>query len=82
MSSEVYHTWDCEEAFRVMASDTPDCYNAMKHALERKNKQINELVTEVRTDLTKQERIKINTLLIIDIHQQTILDLLIKQNTT
>lgn len=65
-----------------MATGEPDCYNAMKKALERKNKQINELVTEVRTDLSKQERIKVNTLLIIDIHQQTTLDNLIKENTT
>ena len=40
----------------------------MKKTLARKNNQINELVVEVRTDLSKQARIKVNTLLIIDIH--------------
>ncbi|CAL6054637.1 Dynein_heavy chain [Hexamita inflata] len=82
VASEVYHTWDCEEAFRVMETGEGDAYNAMKKAHARKTTQINELVTEVRTELTKQARIKINTLLIIDIHNQTILDNLIKQNTT
>lgn len=40
----------------------------MKKNLQRKTDQITELVTEVRTDLSKQARVKVNTLLIIDIH--------------
>ena len=55
MSSEVFHTWDMEEAFRIINndSDSAEAHNAMKTNLERKSDQITELVTEVRTDLTK-----------------------------
>ena len=57
-------------------------HNGMKKYLLRKTDHISELVTEVRADLTKQQRIKVNTLLIVDIHNQTIIDNLIKQNIT
>eukprot|EP00702_Spironucleus_salmonicida_P008256 EST49547.1 Dynein heavy chain [Spironucleus salmonicida] len=82
VASEVYHTWDCEDAFRLINSDSDNTenHNAMKVNLQRKNEQIDNLVTEIRTDLSKTARIKINTLLIVDIHHQTILDELIKQN--
>lgn len=75
VGSEVYHTWDCEEAFRGIEKGE---HNAMKRYLQRKTDHINELVAEVRTDLSKQARIKVNTLLIVDIHSQTIIDNLIK----
>lgn len=34
-------------------STSADAHNAMKKMMERQNKHINELVAEVRTDLTK-----------------------------
>ena len=40
----------------------------MKEYLSTLNKQLDELVLIVRTDLTPNERKKINTVLIIDVH--------------
>ena len=46
---------------------------AMKEYLTTLNRQLDELVLIVRTDLTPNERKKINTVLIIDVHARLVM---------
>lgn len=46
----------------------------MKDYLEQQNRQLDELVLQVRGDLTKNDRKKFNTILIVDVHARDIVE--------
>jgi dynein heavy chain len=50
----------------------------MKEYLEVVNKQLDELVVRVRSDLTKNDRRKFNTLLIVDVHARDIIETFVR----
>jgi dynein heavy chain len=53
----------------------------MKEYLEVVNRQLGELVTKVRSNLTKNDRRKFNTVLIIDIHARDIIDSFVRDRS-
>ena len=46
----------------------------MKEFAKKQHKQINDLVVKIRSPLTKNDRAKFNTVLIIDVHARDIID--------
>ena len=51
----------------------------MKEYLECVNKQLDELVVRVRSDLSKNDRKKFNTVLIIDVHARDIIEAFVRE---
>jgi dynein heavy chain len=54
---------------------------AMKEYLEVVNRQLDELVARVRSQLTKNDRRKLNTVLIIDIHARDMIDTFVRDRS-
>lgn len=52
----------------------------MKEYLKKMNSQLDELVVQVRSNLSKNDRKKYNTLLIIDVHARDIIDNFVKDS--
>jgi len=75
--SLVWWTWEVEDAFRSVREGDK---HAMKTLEARLTKQLVQLVAMVRQDLTKINRKKVNTLLIIDVHSRDIVDLFIRES--
>ncbi|XP_030593055.1 dynein heavy chain 10, axonemal isoform X2 [Archocentrus centrarchus] len=70
-ANQVWWTWEVEDVFEKVK-------NGQKHALknyaEKVHKQIDELVTRIIQPLKKNDRRKLNTVLIIDVHARDIVD--------
>ena len=69
-AGQIWWTWEVEEAFRRVKDDN----KAMKNLNVRLTGQLNDLVANVRTNLSSTARKKINTLIIIDVHARDIVD--------
>jgi dynein heavy chain len=75
--SQTWWTWETEDTFlRVRSGDK----YAMKAYAERQSRQLMDLVAKVRQPIEKQERIKVNTLLIVDIHARDIIDSFVRDS--
>lgn len=70
-ANQIWWTWEVEDVFEKVK-------NGQKHALknyaEKIHKQIDELVTRIIQPLKKNDRRKLNTVLIIDVHARDIVD--------
>jgi dynein heavy chain len=75
--SQIWWTWETEDTFRRVR--TGDKY-AMKVYAERQTAQLLELVSKVRQNIGRQERAKVNTLLIVDIHARDIIDAFVRDS--
>jgi dynein heavy chain len=53
---------------------------AMKDESAKQTKDLNDLIDLVRTDLNSQDRKKINSLIIIDVHARDIVDRFVKDS--
>ncbi|KAM8812104.1 dynein axonemal heavy chain 10 [Rhynchonycteris naso] len=74
-ASQVWWTWEVEDVFRKLkAGEKP----AMKSYGRKMHRQIDELVTRITTPLSKNDRKKYNTVLIIDVHARDIVDSFIR----
>ncbi|VDL94305.1 unnamed protein product [Schistocephalus solidus] len=70
-ASQIWSTWEVEDVFKQMSSGGK---SAMKHYGQQLHQQLNEVVARVRGDLTKNDRTKLTTMLIIDVHLRDIVD--------
>ena len=77
LGSQIWWTWEVEDTFRKVVKG--DKY-AMKDYLSKSTGQLNDMVHRVRSPLTKLERKKINTLLIIDVHARDIVDTFVRDS--
>lgn len=75
--SQVWWTWEVEEAFRQVRNG--DKY-AMKNLSAKLATQLSELVSEVRADMSSLDRKKVNTLLIVDVHARDIIDRFVRDS--
>jgi dynein heavy chain len=75
--TQIWWTWEVEDVFRRVS--TGDKY-AMKTLEVKLTKQLNDLVAAVREKLDKQTRVKVNTLLIIDVHARDIVDTFVRDS--
>ena len=54
--------------------------NGMKNELKNQNKQVTDLVILVRSDISKQQRKKVNSLIILDVHARDIVDRFVRDS--
>ncbi|XP_027269695.1 dynein heavy chain 10, axonemal isoform X2 [Cricetulus griseus] len=74
-ASQVWWTWEVEDVFnKVKQGDK----QAMKNYGKKMHKQIDDLVTRITLELSKNDRKKYNTVLIIDVHARDIVDSFIR----
>uniref|UniRef100_I3N0B0 Dynein axonemal heavy chain 10 n=1 Tax=Ictidomys tridecemlineatus TaxID=43179 RepID=I3N0B0_ICTTR len=74
-ASQVWWTWEVEDVFhKVQAGEK----QAMKNYGKKMHRQIDELVTRITKSLSKNDRKKYNTVLIIDVHARDIVDSFIR----
>ncbi|XP_073737373.1 dynein axonemal heavy chain 10 [Callorhinus ursinus] len=72
---QVWWTWEVEDVFhRVQEGEK----QAMKDYGKKMHQQIDELVTRITMPLSKNDRKKLNTVLIIDVHARDIVDSFIR----
>lgn len=70
-ANQVWWTWEVEDVFqKVKKGET----QALKNYAKKMHKQIDELVTRITQPMKKNDRRKINTVLIIDVHARDIVD--------
>eukprot|EP00048_Salpingoeca_helianthica_P012901 m.192885 g.192885 ORF g.192885 m.192885 type:complete len:4604 (+) comp15437_c5_seq116:137-13948(+) len=75
--SQVWWTWEVEDVFsRVAQGDK----KAMKVYSKKLHGQIDEMVVKVRMDLSSNERKKLNTMLIVDVHARDIVDRFVRDS--
>ncbi|TKS80370.1 Dynein heavy chain 10, axonemal [Collichthys lucidus] len=70
-ANQVWWTWELEDAFESMEKGDKD---AVKNFSKKVHHQIDELVTRIAQPMKKNDRRKINTVLIIDVHARDIVD--------
>lgn len=70
-ANQVWWTWEVEDVFKNVAKGEK-C--ALKNYAKRMHQQIDELVTRITQPIKKNDRRKINTVLIIDVHARDIVD--------
>lgn len=74
-ASQVWWTWEVEDVFnKVKQGDK----QAMKNYGKKMHQQIDDLVTRITMELSKNDRKKYNTVLIIDVHARDIVDSFIR----
>ncbi|PVD32839.1 hypothetical protein C0Q70_08286 [Pomacea canaliculata] len=69
--NQVWWTWEVEDVFRKVKKGHK---TALKDYAKKLHGQIDELVVKVRSQLSKNDRSKYNTVLIIDVHARDIID--------
>ncbi|ESN91800.1 hypothetical protein HELRODRAFT_96436 [Helobdella robusta] len=75
--NQVWWTWGVEDVFlKVKAGNK----YAMKEYSKKLHKQIDDLVVKIRSPLTKNDRSKFNTVLIIDVHARDIIDSFVRDS--
>ncbi|KAL0279459.1 UNVERIFIED_CONTAM: hypothetical protein PYX00_001007 [Menopon gallinae] len=78
-ANQVWWTAEVENVFKKISVGQ---HRSMKEYLEQLNRQLDELVVRVRGELTKNDRKKFNTVLIIDVHARDIIDDFVRDNIT
>lgn len=74
-ASQVWWTWEVEDVFcKVQQGEK----QAMKNYGRKMHQQIDELVTRITMSLSRNDRKKYNTILIIDVHARDIVDSFIR----
>lgn len=70
LGSQIWWTWETEDVFhRVHSGDK----HAMKNFSQKLTSHLGDLTTMVRGDLSGEDRKKVNTLIIIDVHARDII---------
>ncbi|KAJ3055760.1 Dynein heavy chain 10, axonemal [Rhizophlyctis rosea] len=75
--SQVWWTWEVEDVFRKIKSGNK---LAMKKYSKTLADQLEELVVKVRSDLTSNDRKKLNSQIIIDVHARDIVDRFVRDS--
>uniref|UniRef100_F1RFM8 Dynein axonemal heavy chain 10 n=1 Tax=Sus scrofa TaxID=9823 RepID=F1RFM8_PIG len=76
-ASQVWWTWEVEDVFRKVQQGEKQ---AMKNYGRKMHQQIDELVTRITMSLSRNDRKKYNTILIIDVHARDIVDSFIRSS--
>ncbi|KAM5237710.1 dynein axonemal heavy chain 10 [Ctenodactylus gundi] len=76
-ASQVWWTWEVEDVFRKVQAGEQQ---AMKNYGRKMHAQIDELVTRITAPLSRNDRKKYNTVLIIDVHARDIVDSFIRSS--
>uniref|UniRef100_A0A8B9MLI2 Dynein axonemal heavy chain 10 n=1 Tax=Accipiter nisus TaxID=211598 RepID=A0A8B9MLI2_9AVES len=76
-ANQVWWTWEVEDVFRKVKKGEKQ---AMKLYAKKMHKQIDDLVTRITMPLSKNDRKKYNTVLIIDVHARDIVDTFVRDS--
>ncbi|KAJ8284497.1 hypothetical protein COCON_G00033470 [Conger conger] len=76
-SSQVWWTWEVEDVFKKLKMGDKQ---ALKNYAKKMHGQIDELVTRITQPLKSNDRRKINTVLIIDVHARDIVDIFVRDS--
>ncbi|KAJ7419933.1 Dynein heavy chain 10, axonemal [Willisornis vidua] len=76
-ANQVWWTWEVEDVFRKVKKGEKQ---AMKLYAKKMHKQIDDLVTRIMLPLSKNDRRKYNTVLIIDVHARDIIDMFVRDS--
>lgn len=77
VGTQIWWTWRVEDVFDKVREGNK---YAMKQESAKQTKDLNDLVDLVRTDLNSQERKKVNSLIIIDVHARDIVDRFVRDS--
>ncbi|KAI9102678.1 dynein heavy chain and region D6 of dynein motor-domain-containing protein [Phlyctochytrium arcticum] len=75
--SQVWWTWEVEDVFRKIKSGNK---LAMKKYAKTLGDQLDQLVVKVRSDLSSNDRKKLNSQIIIDVHARDIVDRFVRDS--
>jgi dynein heavy chain len=75
--SQIWWTWEVEDVFNKVAAGDKKAMKTYSHKLQV---QLEQMVARVRENLEKNERTKINTMLIIDVHARDIVDSFVRDS--
>ncbi|XP_061907302.1 dynein axonemal heavy chain 10-like isoform X2 [Entelurus aequoreus] len=78
-TNQVWWTWEVEDVFNNLKKGEK---YALKNYATKMHKQINELVTRITQPMKQNDRRKINTVLIIDVHARDIVDSFVLNSIT
>ncbi|KAM8866758.1 dynein axonemal heavy chain 10 isoform 2-T2 [Synchiropus picturatus] len=78
-ANQVWWTWEVEDVFKKMQRGEKQ---ALKGFATKMHRQIDELVTRITQPMTKNDRKKINTVLIMDVHARDIVDSFVLNSIT
>jgi dynein heavy chain len=73
--NQVWWTWEVEDVFNKVKKGAKV---AMKDYAKKLHGQIGDLVVQVRSPLSKNDRAKFNSVLIIDVHARDIIDAFVR----
>ncbi|XP_072908128.1 dynein axonemal heavy chain 10 [Hemitrygon akajei] len=76
-STQVWWTWEVEDVFQRFKKGDKQ---AMKNYAKKMHQQIDDLVTRITQPLSKNDRKKYNTVLIIDVHARDIVDTFVRDS--
>ncbi|XP_064322361.1 dynein axonemal heavy chain 10 [Phalacrocorax carbo] len=76
-ATQVWWTWEVEDVFQKVKKGEKQ---AMKLYAKKMHKQIDDLVTRITMPLSKNDRKKYNTVLIIDVHARDIVDTFVRDS--
>ncbi|NWX97079.1 DYH10 protein, partial [Nothoprocta ornata] len=76
-ANQVWWTWEVEDVFRKVKKGEKQ---AMKFYAKKMHQQIDDLVTCITKPLSKNDRKKYNTVLIIDVHARDIVDTFVRDS--
>ncbi|KAM6052185.1 dynein axonemal heavy chain 10 [Chlamydotis macqueenii] len=76
-ANQVWWTWEVEDVFRKVKKGEKQ---AMKLYAQKMHRQIDDLVTRITMPLSKNDRKKYNTVLIIDVHARDIVDTFVRDS--
>ncbi|KAL5112917.1 Dynein heavy chain 10 axonemal [Taenia crassiceps] len=77
-ASQVWWTWEVEDAFRRLCTENDKA--ALKVFARQQHSQVEELISRIRRDLSANDRTKLTTLLIIDVHSRDVVDSFVRDN--
>lgn len=77
VGTQIWWTWRVEDVFDKVRGGNK---YAMKQESTKQTKDLNDLIDRVRTDLNSQDRKKVNSLIIIDVHARDIVDRFVKDS--
>ncbi|EDO35852.1 predicted protein [Nematostella vectensis] len=75
--NQVWWTWEVEDVFRKVKKGDK---MGMKNYARKCHRQIDDLVVKVRSNLSKNDRKKFNTVLIIEVHARDIIDSFVRDS--
>ena len=77
VGSQIWWTWEVEDTFRAVHDGSK---HGMKDLSVKLTRQLGDLTTMVRSNLSNLDRKKVNSLIILDVHARDIIDVFVRDS--